>query len=924
MSKTKKPTVRRPRQGSKDKSAEATVARTSVEILRLPGDLEGNHVQLYSNFVRSVVRRGPSDMTDKQLLIATVLATEAIADHEELLGALDHLKNIRRDEDGPYVSWTSDKVTHRVRVSSYTCLSASRIKEWPQKWDTECSTFFKGAPSKLKLKPLCNEDEFTSMFFVLAQSWYQYILPAPCANHLANTLPLTLLPAGVLDRRGGIRPKSPPDSVDAIALNTLADAAVDQLFGAKSSRSKSSEVVAALKGLFKRKDRESVKLANFLEKQDIKAELTLLTSEIVRSGCPVSAVLVLWVVHLLEWGSVRLKNPTIGTIRAYLFSLLDRLYSALIALNCAPIDISQEGWIEFFGALMYAEGMDNVAKNALLSFHRCLVLHLGIQPIVGILNAGAEVGVPKANFLWPHEHQLAYALIPTFTSDPRLIKMLGAMLGLGMGQPVRISDLPGIRRMCINTNDGKLRIDLFPSRGHHRGKSAAAPRPLDYTDSPWRHHIDDWIKYRDHDDEVAEDYLIFGDPNRPGKCYMLGLCLRLLNQILKEATGDDTASFHMLRHTQICAELTQDLINAGTPTAIKKSDQMAARAGQKSDLTTYLSYFHTPETVMRFWIDQILQDYSNSPAVAALWLGKAPNTLTQAQSRHKSDEKYLENLLAQAARQVTPSEVNQPLDADRPARPLLCAVTNDVSFQRILYVLNSLYAGKTVNVIANRNDITVDRVIDICSAIIAVANTAVSPLKRIHLSINPTGDAVLQAARALLKAAHCRYPIKEPVLSVALENLMATSLPTPEICAAAQSWLSSKHGKYIALTQPDSVAPFLSFLLDAEVPRANFFIAAAVEDSLSPTVADELLSRPDVLAATYVFERLASTSPQVIAVSPSKGRSEIYLMLSRIRIPAGKVCPPAAGRTNRIHALMLAAAVWIAMSKSKGTNDGRN
>jgi hypothetical protein len=536
--------------------------------------------------------------------------------------------------------------------------------------------------------------------------------------------------------------------------------------------------------------------------------------------------------------------------------------------------------------------------------------------VVGILNLGAEAGVPSANFLWPHEREIAFALIPTFTSDPRLMKMIGAMLAMGLDQTVRIGELPGMRRKCVNTNDGNLRIDFYPAHGQHRGKSRAATKPLDYTDSPYRAYIDDWINYRDCDGLESVDELIFGDPNRPGKCYLLGLCLRTLNIILKEATGDETASFHMLRHTQICIELTQDLIKGAAPTAVKKSDQLAAGAGHKNDLTTYTCYFHTPEVVMRFWIDRVLENYRNSPEVVGSWLGKAPNSLTKARARHGGDGKYLGNLLDQAAKQVAPSTINQPLLDDVPARPLLSIVNGAGSFRQVLYVLNTLCAGKLLNVIASRNDTTPDRIVGMCRVIVDVANQVVSHSKRVEVSKNANGDVVLQTARTLIETAHCHYPLMEAILASPLDALMFATEPTDTICAAAMSWVATKQGKYISLAKTESVVPLVSFLVEAGVPPANFIVNVAVDDPLKSGVAGEVLRRPDVLDALSIFERLSGASPQVVAVSFAKGRPDLYLMLSRNRVTGEKVCAPAETRTNRLHALMLAIMVWIKLSRS--------
>jgi hypothetical protein len=101
----------------------------------------------------------------------------------------------------------------------------------------------------------------------------------------------------------------------------------------------------------------------------------------------------------------------------------------------------------------------------------------------------------------------------------------------------------------------------------------------------------------------------------------------------------------------------------------------------------------------------------------------------------------------------------------------------------------------------------------------------------------------------------------------------------------------------------------------AGVPASNFYLAVAVKDPANSTLLNEVLHSVDVIRSLSVFERLAGTSLQVVAVCKAKGRPNLYLMLSRNRIAADKACAPAEARTNRLHALMLAIAVWIEISK---------
>jgi integrase len=895
----------------KRNSGVTVVVKTNVERLRLPDVDDANQARWFSNFVDWMMKSGPTELTERQLLIGTVLATEAVVNKESLTRALLALRNVRHDEDGPYVTWTTGDSTDRLRISQFTAIAARQIRDWPNNWDCECEIFFSYIATKFTFRAYADHDDLARHFFDGAMQWFHCSLPPPCANHLSKTLQLTLLPQVVLDRRVGIRPPAPTNDIRTGALNPLADMAVDQLYGSAVPKYKSKLVVVALKGLFLGESEGSIRLADYLEKRKLQADLARISKALLHSGCPINALIVLWVVHLFEWGSVRLKDPTTGTIRRYIFAIVDLLFDALHALSFSPADISDELWAKFFSDMVKAEGMDSVGKNALLSFHRFLVLQFGIEPVANVFSGGSEAAVPSANVLWPHEREKAFALIPDFTSDTRLQKMLSGLFAFGSGRPVRIGELPGMRWRCINSKNGKLRVDFSPSRGQHKGKSKAAARPLDYTDSPTRSHIEEWLKYRERDGIENDDELVFGDPNRPGRCYRLGLCLRLVNQILKEATGDLNASFHMLRHTVICDELRADLVNAESPTSIKHSHQVAASAGHQNDLTTYSNYFHTPEPVIRFWLDKALAKYRNSAAVLGAWLKTLPNSLTKFRSSHGHQDNCFDELLRQAAGQVRASSGINLSQFEVPKVVRVPFANGEGSFQQILFVLNGLYAGKSLSVVASRNDTTPEWIVQICRNVIEVANKAVSHQKRQHISLNANDDFVVQSARVLIESVFCFYPIREPILAGPLAVVQAT----PEIRSAVAAWYCTKQGKYLSMRDPDAVVPLASFLVGAGVPASNFYLAVAVKDPANSTLLNEVLHSVDVIRSLSVFERLAGTSLQVVAVCKAKGRPNLYLMLSRNRIAADKACAPAEARTNRLHALMLAIAVWIEISK---------
>lgn len=894
------------------------VVDTNVERLRLPAVEDANEARWFIKFSTWMLKNGPHELSGKQLLIGTVLSTEAITSKSDLLNALSALKGIQSDGVSEYIGWMEGDLTRRLRISPYTKLVASRQVDWPQRWEEECRHFFKFVDRNFNLGHIANEESAYSVFFKKSRQWFYLILPPPCANDLAGVLPLTLLPEAVMRRRIAIRPPIPigggNDTIEV--LNPLMDIAVDQLMGAALSVRKSKLVVIMLKTIIQAEVSESSRVADFLEKRIVEEKLISAAKLVMKSGCPIDALLTLWVIHLFQWGSARLRNPTIGTIRAYVLSLIEVLYEKLHQLGRVPTDVSQEDWSEFFSEILEQDTINHVKTIALKSFHRFLVVQLGIDPVNVSWGAHNEDSIPRANVLWPHEEALAFRLIDQFTSDLRLRLTLAALLSLGRGNPVRIGDLVGLTTRCVNRDLGRLRIDIFHQHGKHKGKSDAARRPMDYAGTVYAEHINKWLNYREQDGEVGNDVQIFGDPNHPGKCYRLGLCLRLLNQILKTSTGDTTASFHMLRHTCISNELLEDLLDACTPTSIAASKKLAAKAGQRNDQTTYTSYFHFSDIVVRHWINCALSEMSNSASVVGRWIDCAPNTLTVAKARRGDQAGYLEMRLRESAYQKMRTE---PLSIEGISFSHIKSVScldAETGFHKTLHILTALHADLKLETIAARNDTTAEHVVKVCRAVIYAGNKAVSRINRKRVADGANDTYVVKTAKDLINAVFCHFPITEPILAGPLAVLRATVQPSEAMLAAVAAWQEVKQRKYIKLNDPYLVLPLVSFLISAGVPASNFYISVALKDPSDPVLLASVMARADVLSALAIFERLSQITLQVVPVGEQKARPSLYLMLCRHRIEGGKRCSSAGSRTNRLHALMLALAVWLEISKN--------
>jgi hypothetical protein len=192
---------------SEKKINQISVVDTNAERLQLPTRDDANPVTWFINFTKWILNDGPRELSAQNLVIGTLIATEAINNKGSLLNALAVLREIKVDSDGPYICWLEGEVTCRLRLSHFTMIAVGRITDWPESWAVECRQFIEIVEKKYKLARDGNLDSSYAQIFSCAIQYHYLLLPPPCSNHLSGVLPLALLPEEVQMRRVGIRPR---------------------------------------------------------------------------------------------------------------------------------------------------------------------------------------------------------------------------------------------------------------------------------------------------------------------------------------------------------------------------------------------------------------------------------------------------------------------------------------------------------------------------------------------------------------------------------------------------------------------------------------------------------------------------------------------------------------------------------------------
>jgi integrase len=887
------------------------------ETLVLPGTDSPRAVKRFDSFVQSTIKGSHNEPIPIRRLISVALATEGVVNLEDLTNLLKHIPDRKHCLDGIAVTWTKNSTVRRRHISCFTGILANKIEVWPKDWEVELTAYFNALylsyPSNTKI----GIDEFVGSVFRDAQAWLQLHLPAPCFGYLSGTLSMTLLPQHVLDRRFDVVQSQILVTLpESDLLNHAKDVAVDRAFEGANKASLSKVIVIALKNLFGDGVDDSIRTADFLQRRETHKAIGQISDTLLRSGCPADATLLLWVIHLIEFGSVRLAQPTIGTIKRYLHAVLDLLHQHLHRVGKAPVDFTEDDWQAFFDALIALE-ISMVQLNALATFHRMLVVQFGINPKPQFFKGSEERSSPAANVIWDHEVDRAFALVPKVTSDIRMRKQLRAVLALADSEFVRIGDIPSLRISSIQKVVGTnlLGIAVYPRQCDHQGKSDAVRRPLNVTKSRNREWIDAWIAQRDAD-AASPDELLFGDPNFPEKCYKFGQCQRLLNKILKLATNDQTVSFHTFRHTHASFELMNVLLTADVASSISRVHTISVRAAHKSERTTFESYFHMPERPIRHWIDKALSKHFRSPSVVGKWLDEKPNSLTVSGRRAGDPSAHHQARLYEAAmadleKCVLPGIEEKSIIQDE-------VPESGLSFDNIFQILRGIYLKRKLGVIASNSNTTDSQVAAICRLVISNA-VKLGCIKESEILPAGANDlTVLNLASELLIRMHCHFSHKEEDVLLAANSFFdGLSLPIQEVIDGVQAWLSCKRGRTISCINADRVRPLISMLVAAGLPASNFILRVQVKDPNAPNLLEKIRARVEVLAALSLIEVVANTTVQLEAVGIAKGRPHLYFMLARSRLTSGQVGASAKCRMNRLHGMLLALSVWCSVNSSK-------
>ena len=893
------------------------IAPSAADLLMRPTHEAPAVAERFERFILWTLSDAITVLSRPQLTIATVLALEGLVNEPELLACLLALPSVVRRGDDIQVTWKVNEVIGRRNLSAFTVVALGRIDEaeraqvdWTRELDNFKGTLRQFYPGANKLR----KSELMPQALFDASAWLYLHCPMACFAYVSGQLPLSLLPDSAHDRKCGRRinqMQAEQAILDNDPLAEAKDLALEKVFDDARPASQSRWIIEGLKTLVAvTSGPNGIRSADYLARETVRQRLASVCTTLTRNGSPVDALLLAWVLHLLETGSVRLRNPKVSTITRYVNAAVERLHGALMKIAVSPADMDQDAWEKLFGNLLAADDITSEARCALASFHYILVSEFGLDPFPWMFRGVEEVSVVAANVVWPHEIRRAFELIANFGLDERLRQMMQVMLALGADNKLRIGEVRSLRLSSLRLEGDDLLIEIAPRRSHHSGKSSAARRILSFSDAEHRMYIETWLHRREAESAEPDD-LLFGDPHQADKGYKLGACQRLLNQILRVATGEQELSFHSLRHSVICHELLQALMKAGDHHTISPIHRTAVESGHRHESTTFINYFHMPEGSIRYWIDKAVASYLDSPATAAKWLGKPAATLRQGRLRASNPSDYLSRKLRMLAQSRTSAA--RPFAKEENRRPApVPHLPTSIPMRNLSRLLQDLKGHYSMVGVCSRNSVDEVTVVRVCRSVASVVADLGhrSSGSRANLSPKANAQACLDFARSNLQRVNfCFGAREEPYLAGLARQLEDATAPSEALGKAATAWSRCLTGDVLSFTEADSLRALIDLIRDAISPD-HLVVRVQVDDPHDLGEARKALDRIEVTAAQAVIETSYQAAVQIECVKKRRGRPDVYLVLSRMRTGTGRPVGSASCRMSRFHGLLFTLCVW--------------
>lgn len=607
-----------------------------------------------------------------------------------------------------------------------------------------------------------------------------------------------------------------------------------------------------------------------------------------------SALILSWAIHLILHGTRAKENLSQATISNYVGTVSKLLFKEIKTIKI--IEIAEQNYLELYTRILesVSESQKGIAASALATFHAFLEDWFGVQPVYrNQFFKDIEVA-PKSNVIWPHEIVRIKRWLDTATADSRLIASWRLAILLAHHKRFRVGEIFNLRLRDITFYPGHAEIHI------NSGKTYSAKRTLKIEDRSVLDVLHLMIERRKLEMASPSDF-VFGDPAKPKKLYRLGHFYWGLNQLLKQASGDQRISFHSLSDTVISNELVQAL--SGDDSGFKNNlNQSATDFGHHSIVTSCGSYMHLHHLSVRACMDRALKTVPITSAIAAQWSRKSADALRKQVSLKglDSNQYFWREILNSHVNQDSFEYCGEEFKTQEPTIPDFLLKSPPTNFYKVLLIISDLAAGTLIPSVASRHS-TDERFIQ---EVLQALNLVLA--ERRFISTSHSQSLIeLQANAQKLKGFGFNFKrAMQPKLGKLIQFLKSRKFPIDEETKLATlGWLQlcdKKH--YQAINTELETFQLIRLLNSAGFKETN--IALFVSDQM------------DVPMLKKLFLMNYSIPPAVFRVAERRDRPPMYLTICDKVVNVGKEPYGAANCMTGFRAIMLSLVVMLRMGPS--------
>lgn len=411
--------------------------------------------------------------------------------------------------------------------------------------------------------------------------------------------------------------------------------------------------------------------------------------------------------------------------------------------------------------------------------------------------------------------------------------------------------------------------------------------------------------------------LVLGDPHQPLKTYRFGMCARLLNTLLKHATGDRTVSFHTLRHAWVNRAVLQTVHLVACPKTVDPLQEIAVQVGHNDVRTTLHHYFHMPASALRISLDHVFMQKEMPSATGSFWLAISSQALRKAKQRASDKTTYYWHRLQQRVRDMErggfkvgePSARLSEIDASNFSGSL-------GKVQQVIADMSKELSVKAACLRSGVEHVYVDQIFQSAMRVLYALD--------LHQGIAHDGDMPLHASpevqwiwvKKKLSAHDITIDLRtEPSLKKLFARQLSVQAPTDLQKRASQAWLTCKRQTGFALNSSLQAEGLLAWLKDGDIPADCLVLRHPATDIDSPYTRAEVLVGEAATSAETAVGNVFGAGYVTELVRRRHKTDGPYLLIARSPVSqkAGAI-PPAILRMNRLHGLLFSMSVWVQMS----------